>query len=170
MAASVASECALLTPGEALLQRLDGGRMSAEINVPTELQPVLRDYTKAVLRNFPEDVIEFSRQYFLAKSSEHRMNSYTLPPSTSKTFSELEADDQAGIENIFKRHDVDMDGNLDLDELRAMMEELGGVFGFEGPLESEMLFALLDSDGNQQISWQEWSHACAVWLQDTRGS
>ena len=24
----------------------------------------------------------------------------------------------------------------------------------------------VDADGNEEISWQEWSHACAVWLAD----
>ena len=28
------------------------------------------------------------------------------------------------------------------------------------------VMALLDADASQTISWQEWSHACAVWLHD----
>tara|TARA_B110001452_G_scaffold247860_1_gene234198 strand:- start:216 stop:362 length:147 start_codon:yes stop_codon:yes gene_type:complete len=44
-----------------------------EIRVPEELQPILRDFTKAVLRERPEDVLLFSRDYFLAKWSEQRM-------------------------------------------------------------------------------------------------
>ena len=44
-----------------------------EIRVPEELQPILRDFTKAVLRDRPEDVLLFSRDYFLAKWSEQRM-------------------------------------------------------------------------------------------------
>jgi len=47
-----------------------------------------------------------------------------------------------------------------------MMQDLGGLFGFSQEVNAETLMALLDSDGNKEISWQEWSHACAVWLSD----
>lgn len=64
----------------------------AEIRVPEELQPILRDFTKAVLRERPEDVLLFSRDYFVAKWSEQRMGALTclhahqlLPPAASLT-------------------------------------------------------------------------------------
>ena len=56
------------------------------------LQPILRDFTKAVLRERPEDVLLFSRDYFVAKWSEQRMGALTclhahqlLPPAASLT-------------------------------------------------------------------------------------
>ena len=57
---------------------------------------------------------------------------------------------------------------LTLDELQTMMQDLGGLFGFEGEVDSSTLMALLDANGDGGISWQEWSHACAVWLAETR--
>jgi len=143
--------------------------MSAEINVPLQLQPVLREFTKSVLRDMPDDIIAYSKDYFIEKSAELRMDAYQLPPSTSKAFNDLSAQQQEEIENVFKRYDVDMDGSLTLVELRTMMSDLGGLFGFEGDVDSSTLMALLDADGNQEISWQEWSHACAVWLADMAG-
>ena len=44
-----------------------------DIRVPEELQPILRDFTKAVLRDRPDDVLQYSRQYFIGKWSEERM-------------------------------------------------------------------------------------------------
>ena len=43
---------------------------------------------------------------------------------------------------------------------------IAGLFGFSEEVDASTLMALLDADGNQEISWQEWSHACAVWLAD----
>jgi Ca2+-binding EF-hand superfamily protein len=75
---------------------------------------------------------------------------------------------QVDVENVFKRYDFDQDGALTLDELQTMMQDLGGLFGFEGEVDSSTLLALLDANGDGGISWQEWSHACAVWLAETR--
>ena len=70
------------------------------------------------------------------------------------------------IEDVFKRYDSDCDVSISLEELRTLMGDLGGLFGFSEEVDASTLMALLDADGNQEISWQEWSHACAVWLAD----
>ena len=44
-----------------------------DIRVPEELQPILRDFTKAVLRDRPDDVLEYSKAYFVSKWEEQRM-------------------------------------------------------------------------------------------------
>ena len=44
-----------------------------EIQVPLELQVVLREFTKTVLRERPEDVLEFSREYLVEKAAQSRM-------------------------------------------------------------------------------------------------
>ena len=145
-----------------------GTSMASSINVPAQLQPVLREFTKAVLRDMPEDCIAYGKAYFTEKAAELRMETYQLPPSSSKPFAELPAHMQVDVENVFKRYDVDQDGALTLDELQTMMQDLGGLFGFEGEVDSSTLMALLDANGDGGISWQEWSHACAVWLAETR--
>ena len=58
------------------------------IRVPEELQPILRDFTKAVLRDRPDDVLEYSKAYFVSKWEEQRMgerrachtHAHLLPP------------------------------------------------------------------------------------------
>lgn len=34
-----------------------------QIEVPTELPEILKNYSKAVIRNTPKDIIDFSRKY-----------------------------------------------------------------------------------------------------------
>ena len=140
--------------------------MADAINVPPELQTVLREFTKSVLRDSPEDVLTYSKDYFVEKAAAVRMASYKLPPSTSKPFLDLAPHLQQQIEEVFKRYDTDCDVSISIDELRTLMADLGGLFGFSEEVDAATLMALLDADGNQEISWQEWSHACAVWLSD----
>ena len=70
------------------------------------------------------------------------------------------------INPFFKRYDIDCDMSITINELRTLMGDLGGLFGFSEEVDAATLMALLDADGNEEISWQEWSHACAVWLAD----
>jgi Ca2+-binding EF-hand superfamily protein len=137
-----------------------------QINVPAELQVCLREFTKSVLRDTPEDVLLYSKDYFTEKAQQNRMASYKLPPSTSKPFGELSPQVQMQIEDVFKRYDIDCDMSITINELRTLMGDLGGLFGFSEEVDAATLMALLDADGNEEISWQEWSHACAVWLAD----
>ena len=137
-----------------------------QINVPAELQVCLREFTKSVLRDTPEDVLLYSKDYFTEKAQQNRMASYKLPPSTSKPFGELSPLVQMQIEDVFKRYDIDCDMSITINELRTLMGDLGGLFGFSEEVDAATLMALLDADGNEEISWQEWSHACAVWLAD----
>ena len=131
--------------------------MAAEIKVPAELQVCLREFTKAVLRDMPEDVLAYSRDYFVDKAQQIRMDSYKLPASTSKPFQELTPALQQQIEDVFKRYDVDCDMSISIEELRTLMSDLGGLFGFSEEVDASTLMALLDADGNNEISWQEWS-------------
>lgn len=130
--------------------------MSASIAVPPELQNCLREYTKAVLRDKPEsaDLLLYSKDFFTEKAQQIRMQSYSLPPSTSKPFSELSMQVQQQIGDVFKRYDVDCDLSISLEELRNLMSDLGGLFGFSEEVDASTLMALLDADGSQDISWQ----------------
>lgn len=84
--------------------------------------------------------------------------------AASQPFSELSPQAQQQIEDVFKRYDADGDESIQLDELRTMMGELGGLFGFSEQVDASKLMSLLDADGGGDISWEEYSHACAVWL------
>ena len=129
-------------------------RSSEAIHVPADLQRVLRDFTKAVLRDMPADGLAYSKDYFVERAAEQRMDAYSLPPSNSKPFAELNGEMQMQVENVFKRYDEDMDGSLTIDELKTMMGDLGGLFGFSAEVDASTLLSLLDADGNSVIDWQ----------------
>ena len=42
-----------------------------QIEVPAELPEILKNFSKEVIRNSPEDLIAFSREYFEQKAAEH---------------------------------------------------------------------------------------------------
>lgn len=61
--------------------------MSAEsasaIVVTPELQDVMREYTKAVMRDKPENVLEYSQHWFVTKYTDRRMGvQRTATPNT----------------------------------------------------------------------------------------
>jgi len=97
------------------------------------------------------------------------MSSYVLPASTSKTYLELPDEQKEQIQAVFKRYDSDCDMSITIQELKLLINDLGQLFGFDDQVDAGTLMALLDSDGNSEVSWQEWSHACAVWLSDMMG-
>jgi len=135
------------------------------IVVTPNLQNILRDYTKAVLRDRPTDVLTYSRNYFSDMVDSSRMGVYVLPPSDSSVFQTLPMQTQIQIEDLFKKYDTDMSGSISVDELRTMILSVGEFMGFDGE-ESDVksLMAILDSDNNKVVSWQEWSHACAEYV------
>ncbi len=75
-------------------------------------------------------------------------------PRFSQPFLELPPNAQSQIEDVFKRYDYDCDQSITINELRTLMEDLGGLFGFSESVDATTLMALLDADGNQEISWQ----------------
>ena len=44
--------------------------------------------------------------------------------------------------------------SITIDELKTLMADLGGLFGFTEEVDAGTLMTLLDSDGNSEISWQ----------------
>ena len=93
------------------------------------------------------------------------MASYILPPSTSEQFNTMPEPLKLATETTFKRFDLDCDGQLTIDELHLMVTETANAFGLEPDVADTVeLMNQLDTDKNEHISWQEWSHGCAVWL------
>ena len=50
---------------------------SEQINVPPELPQIMKEYTKAVIRANPPDVLSFSIDYFKEKAKEAAANQST---------------------------------------------------------------------------------------------
>ena len=86
--------------------------MAQQIHLLPELQPVLLQWSKAVLRDRPEDVLTYSRDYFAEQATQRRMAGYVLPASESKPYGELSQENQERVELVFKRFDTDCDMNI----------------------------------------------------------
>ena len=50
-----------------------------QIVVPPTLPEILKDFSKEVIRNNPQDLIKFSRDYFEAKAAESSKNNTKKP-------------------------------------------------------------------------------------------
>merc|ERR1712039_1154580 len=138
---------------------------SSSITVSPKLQQILREYTKAVLRDRPTDVLTYSHQYFVEKCDTMRMEAYALPPSDSEVFLSLPVEYQLQIEDLFKRYDTDCDMSISVSELREMMQSVPSFMGFDGgETDVQSIMAIFDADADSRISWQEWSHSCAEYV------
>ena len=123
-------------------------RSSEAIHVPADLQRVLRDFTKAVLRDMPADVLAYSKDYFVERAAEQRMDAYSLPPSNSKPCAELNGEMQMQVENVFKRYDEDMDGKVQHREFTKFMKDLASEITDQ---QVATLITHLDRNGNDAI-------------------
>lgn len=114
-----------------------------------------------------DDVLEYSKAYFVSKWEEQRMASYILEPSESEQYNSMPEPLKLATATTFKRFDIDCDGQLTIDELHMMVTETANAFGLDADVADTVeLMNQLDTDQNETISWQEWSHGCAVWLHD----
>ena len=65
------------------------------------------------------------------------------------------------------RFDADCDGQLSISELYEMVGTAPGAFGIDSQsIDTSSLMASLDVDNITSVSWQEWSDAAALWLND----
>ena len=75
-----------------------------------------------------KSIISSTQDATVEKAAAKRMESYSLPASTSKPFGELSPVLQQQIEDVFKRYDIDCDMSISIDELRTLMSDLGGAY------------------------------------------
>lgn len=102
-----------------------------QIAVPPELPHVLKDWTKAVIRENPDDLLAFSLQYFQGKTQ--------LASQRKATETQIRR-----IRQTFEAYDVDGNGRMVAKELgRFLVEDLGLPLS-----ESEVEDLMLDLDGD----------------------
>lgn len=102
-----------------------------QIAVPPELPHVIKDWTKAVIRENPDDLLVFSLQYFQGKTQ--------LASQRKATETQIRR-----IRQTFEAYDVDGNGRMVAKELgRFLVEDLGLPLS-----ESEVEDLMLDLDGD----------------------
>ncbi|KAJ1632376.1 hypothetical protein T492DRAFT_989116 [Pavlovales sp. CCMP2436] len=152
----------------------DGERIPLVAN----LTQVLKDWTKAVMVAGPqaESLVAWSAEYFgeLAKQDRqdralpsHSTGGSELALSASKAFRSLSIEMQERIEEIFSAFDADESGFINRSEFFQMIKQIGAFFAFEASqADVEELLGTVDecSDGDQQLSWLEFSAAVVSWV------
>jgi hypothetical protein len=166
------------------LQQVEMNSMYAaeQINIPPELGTILKQYTKAVMRDRPQELYKFSANFFanlcgqvapfdeqgqLLSQQQNRgattgsngdMVTDVIPDAGN--FESLNTGDdvtQERITQIFKKYDTNQNGRLERDEVPALIEDLRRALGLaddEG-FSSDELLSMLDSDDDGTIDLLE---------------
>jgi Ca2+-binding EF-hand superfamily protein len=153
-----------------------------QISIPPELGTVLKQYTKAVIRDRPSELYKFSANFFAhlcgqaAPFDEHgqllsqQQNRGATTGSNGQMVTDVIADagnfesvntaddvTQERISQIFKKYDTNQNGRLERDEVPALIDDLRAALGLadnEG-FSSEELLSMLDSDEDGTIDLLE---------------
>ena len=124
-----------------------------QIAVSPDLPGALKEYTKAVIRANPDDVLAFSAEYFRQKAG------IEAAPSNN-----LSDDDMAAMREKFAKYDKDGNGKIDALELGAFIrEDLEYEINDE---ELDKVLAALDKDGSGQLEFDE----VVAWWSDMSGN
>ncbi|CAK4076823.1 unnamed protein product [Aphanomyces euteiches] len=111
-----------------------------QIAVPPDLPLLLKEWTKDVIRNSPEDLALFSLQWFKARADENRRGS-------------LSADDLETIRKLFEQYDVDGNGKMEARELKSFIVQDLGLDISDNDLDA--VVALLDTDNSGFLDFNE---------------
>ncbi|KAJ0400411.1 hypothetical protein P43SY_001689 [Pythium insidiosum] len=115
-----------------------------QIAVPPDLPHVLKDWTKGVIRANPEDVLQFSLQWFQDKT--------TLASQRKAVENQIRR-----MRQLFEQYDVDGNGRMEAKELRRYFLDDLGLNMSEADVEDVVLDLDPDNTGfielNDIIQW-----------------
>eukprot|EP00758_Cryptobia_borreli_P003045 Tbor_TRINITY_DN3484_c0_g1::TRINITY_DN3484_c0_g1_i1::g.3713::m.3713 len=152
-----------------------------QINIPPELGTILKQYTKACIRERPQNLYQFSANFFASLSGQmppfdqsgklvYDDDDDTLekPNSTNGIADAVQGVDKKKndmidekeqptltadlVEKLFNQYDSTNSGEVDISELQFMVRDLGEVLGF-----SEEQMQMNDETVQQKIQ-EEGSH------------
>jgi Ca2+-binding EF-hand superfamily protein len=120
-------------------------KFAKQFQVPPEFPDILKDFTREVLRNQPENITEFAAKYFECLAS-------GLPTEMSQveagggTDFELSLDEIEGlIQDLFRKYDQDGNQYLDPSEFKSLMNDLQQRLDFP---KDEIVRFLAEADMN----------------------
>lgn len=146
------------------------------IPIHSDLQQILKDFTKAVMNGHPSDVIAFSADYFKTRAMQGRQaralggdkqGGSALALKAGRAYRGLPVDMQERIEQIFLAFDADESGFINRSEFYEMLKQVGAFFKFEcTQAEADEVLKMIDTNNDRQLSWQEFSSALVSWVTD----
>ncbi|KAG8340784.1 hypothetical protein ERJ75_000090200 [Trypanosoma vivax] len=141
-----------------------------QINVPPELGTIMKQYTKAILRDRPEDLYKYSANFFAAlcgqaapfdkdghyveqqeyRSVHHFPNVNSCKADVASPTLSVEHEKHEAVCAIFEKYDVNGDGRMFTESVPALLAELQKTLGLPDSenIGSEELMAILDVDDN----------------------
>ncbi|ORC84347.1 cAMP-dependent protein kinase dimerization/docking domain [Trypanosoma theileri] len=148
-----------------------------QINVPPELGTIMKQYTKAVLRDRPEDLYKYSANFFAAlcgqsapfdkdgqyvesrgyEPMEHFAAADLNKAEAVETTPSADNETRDVIRDIFSEYDVNGDGRLSRETVPALLEELQRALGLSGSdtIGADELLSILDTDENGTVDLLE---------------
>lgn len=118
-----------------------------QVNIPPELGTVMKQYTKAVLRDQPKDIYKYSANFFAilcgraAPFDEDGQLMDSAPgtatgtaavpaPRSGKLTSTTKGDEE--IQAIFSKYDTTGEGRISVEDLPRLVKELSETLGLSG--------------------------------------
>ncbi|KEG12009.1 cAMP-dependent protein kinase dimerization/docking domain [Trypanosoma grayi] len=148
-----------------------------QVNVPPELGTIMKQYTKAVLRDRPEDLYKYSANFFAALCGQAAPFDKDGQFVESREYEQMEefvgtelnkaeaiepppSDENEGrdvIRDIFNEYDVNGDGRLARETVPALLEDLQRALGLNESetIGAEELLSILDADENGTVDLLE---------------
>ena len=72
-----------------------------QIVVPEELPQILKDFSKEVIRNNPNDIVRFSREYFTRKAAENKIKPKKWVTMTRQKFWRTISNEEPALTPLF---------------------------------------------------------------------
>mmetsp|Transcript_129324 Transcript_129324/g.374493 ORF Transcript_129324/g.374493 Transcript_129324/m.374493 type:complete len:423 (-) Transcript_129324:186-1454(-) len=128
-------------------------KFAKQFQIPPEFPDILKDFTREVLRNQPEDIVEFAAKYFDCLAN-------GLPADATRGQDGQDAggmdmeDIERIIKELFEKYDKDQSGVLDPTEFKTLMSDLQQRLDF--PKDEVLRFlAEVDINSDGQVEYQE---------------
>nr|CCC95894.1 unnamed protein product [Trypanosoma congolense IL3000] len=148
-----------------------------QVNVPPELGTIMKQYTKAILRDRPIDLYKYSANFFAAlcgQPAPFDKDGHFVGEGEQGITDRLSSVRQCGIENaqmvtatgttaqealqnILDVYDVNGDGRVHCESLPALLEDIRGALqlGNTEPISVEQLLSILHVDDNGTVDLLE---------------
>lgn len=121
-------------------------KFAKQIRVPPEFPDILKDFTREVLRNQPDNINEFAAKYFACLAEGLPGDSAAAPRDGGEEPEMSLEEVEAIIQDLFHKYDKDGNRYLDPQEFKALMEDLQQRLDF--PKDQIFLF-LAEADMNE---------------------
>jgi len=130
-------------------------KFAKQYQVPPEFPDILKDFTREVLRNQPENINEFAAKYFDCLAAGLPTEGTMAGQAGNMEELEMSLDEvERIVQDLFRKYDQDGSAYLDPTEFKALMQDLQQRLDFP-PDETVRFLAEADMNADGMIEYQE---------------